>query len=1129
MDLTWYGEVHTADGRSENYPLTATRNDGRMIIEYDAVARTLALQVQEGLILKTIVRIPIQNITANTNAVVGALLAAGTIRVKQKDTLSGLTILTTEIYNNHIEVSFDNFSAKTIGGVSPSIAGNQQPLPQTVIVGQSANFTVLANGTPVPGYKWQRKPNGSSDWGDLDNDSHYSGVTTATLSVNGADLIMSGDQFRCIASNGVSPNAVSNPATLTVLPPPPPAITSGSVASGVVGQLFNYQITASNGPKGYGATGLPASLSIDTNTGTITGTPTVSGAFTVTLSAGNSGGTGTATLTLTVTPAPTPINFLWAGSAGSTANDQHFVNSVCADASGNVYVAGQFRGTATIGGTTLTSRGDYDVLIAKLDANGNYLWVRQAGGTSGEGASAICVDGTGNVYVVGDFIGTASFGSTTLTSRGDVDAFVTKLDANGNFLWARQMGGTSEDHGNAVGVDGSGKVYVTGEFLGTATFGTFSRTAVVYGAFVAKLDASGIFAWVSQMGATDELTAGVVIPYALSVTSTGSVHVGGDLVGFSMDTVNFGGTTFTLQGDQDELHQDAFVAKLDTNGGFVWAKQGKASASKHAHINGIMTDTGGNVYMGGAFDGTLSFGTATLTSTGSLDGYVAKLDPSGVPVWLKQVGGAADGGVDALSLDGAGSVFAAGSFNGAANWSSVSLTSRGADDVFLAKLDAASGNYLLVRQGGGTGDDGSNSLGIDSSGNLYLAGYFSGSASFGNTTLTSQGSYDAFVAKLGVPPALFFTTQPVDRTVNAGESASFSAQASGTVSPTYQWQVRSNGGSAWSNLVNDSHYNGVTTTTLTVSGASPTMSGYQFQCLANNGLSPTAISSAALLTVNQPAIAPGISAHTGDQTIMAGATASFSVTATGTAPLTYRWQRQLATGGAFADLSDNVALGISGATTDTLQFANTPQSFSGFHLHCVVSNAAGVVTSDPALLTVNPLVAPSVTDPISQTITVGAPAAFSVAATGTAPLAYRWQRQLPSGGEFADVSDNPALGVSGVTSDTLRFVNTPQTFNGYRLRCIVTNVAGSATSNPATLTVNSTVTPPRLEARRFNDFGGFLLKGTAGLAYQIEYTDGLTPPQWKSAGTFTLSVSDQPWVDSTSFGKSARYYRVSLP
>ena len=110
--------------------------------------------------------------------------------------------------------------------------------------------------------------------------------------------------------------------------------------------------------------------------------------------------------------------------------------------------------------------------ITKSDASGNLIWAKNLGGSNA--STSIAVDVLRNVYITGSFRGTADFdpgpGTYNLTSAGDEDIFVTKLDASGNFVWAKKMGGASDDDGNSIAVDASGNVYTTGYFQGTADF-----------------------------------------------------------------------------------------------------------------------------------------------------------------------------------------------------------------------------------------------------------------------------------------------------------------------------------------------------------------------------------------------------------------------------------------------------------------------------------------------------------------------------------------------------------------------------------------------------------------------------------------------------------------------------------
>jgi len=123
-----------------------------------------------------------------------------------------------------------------------------------------------------------------------------------------------------------------------------------------------------------------------------------------------------------------------------------------------------------------------------MDSNGNWLWAIQAGGTDNDFGYGIAVDANGNSYATGSFSESVTFGTTTLTSSGYEDIFVAKLDSSGNWLWAKQAGGTDYDDGNGIAVDDNGNSYVTGYYEGSATFGATTLTSIgSWDIFVAKL------------------------------------------------------------------------------------------------------------------------------------------------------------------------------------------------------------------------------------------------------------------------------------------------------------------------------------------------------------------------------------------------------------------------------------------------------------------------------------------------------------------------------------------------------------------------------------------------------------------------------------------------------------------
>ncbi len=365
----------------------------------------------------------------------------------------------------------------------------------------------------------------------------------------------------------------------------------------------------------------------------------------------------------------------WATQAGGTSNDSGYGVSVLAD--GSSIVTGIFQDTATFGSTTLTSAGSNDVFVAKLDASGTYEWVKQAGGTRNDNARGVSVLADGSSIVTGYFQGTATFGSTTFTSAGGSDVFVAKLDADGVYQWATRAGGTSGDSGENIAVLADGSSIVTGYFQGTATFGSTTLTSAGnYDVFVAKIDASGTYEWATQAGGT-----GHDYGYGVSVLADGSSIV----TGYFQGTATFGSTTLTSAGSKD-----VFVAKLDASGNYEWAKQAGGTSSDLGYGVSVLAD--GSSIVTGFFEGTATFGSTTFTSAGSNDVFVAKLDASGDYEWATQAGGTSSDNGIGVSVLADGSSIVTGYFQGTATFGSTTLTSAGSNDVFVAKLDA-SGNF----------------------------------------------------------------------------------------------------------------------------------------------------------------------------------------------------------------------------------------------------------------------------------------------------------------------------------------------------------------------------------------------------------------------------------------------------
>ena len=189
-------------------------------------------------------------------------------------------------------------------------------------------------------------------------------------------------------------------------------------------------------------------------------------------------------------------NYLWVKQF--TATQYIALRALNTLSDGSSIVSGSFKGTASFGATNLTNAGDhYEGYIAKLDSNGNNLWVKHVTGTQYIYPTDVSNLSDGSSIISGYFRGTASFGATNLTSAGDYDSFVAKLDSNGNYLWAKRFGGTEDVYTHNISTFSDGSFIVGGRFEGTANFGGITLTEVgsTSNGFTAKFDSDGNNVW----------------------------------------------------------------------------------------------------------------------------------------------------------------------------------------------------------------------------------------------------------------------------------------------------------------------------------------------------------------------------------------------------------------------------------------------------------------------------------------------------------------------------------------------------------------------------------------------------------------------------------------------------------
>jgi len=367
-------------------------------------------------------------------------------------------------------------------------------------------------------------------------------------------------------------------------------------------------------------------------------------------------------------------------------------------------------------------------------ASGAIDWAIQTGGTSSSQGLGIAYDGAGGALVTGYFYGEASFGSTSLTSRGMQDAFVMHVTASGAIDWAIQAGGSSYDGGNGIAHDGAGGALVTGYFSGEASFGSTSLTSrgmpqdAFACAFVMHVTASGAIDWAIQTGG--ELDDG---GYGIAHDGAGGALV----TGYFYGEASFGSTSLISRGSND-----AFVMHVAASGAIDWAIQ--TGGTSYDGGCSIAHDSEGGAVVMGYFSGESSFGSTSLTSRGEYDVFVMHVTASGAIDWAIQAGGTSYDGGYGIAYDGVGGALVTGYFYGEASFGSTSLISRGDYDAFVMHV-TASGTIDWAIQAGGTSDDRGYGIAHDSAGGALVTGYFKGKTSFGSTSLTSRGGYDAFV------------------------------------------------------------------------------------------------------------------------------------------------------------------------------------------------------------------------------------------------------------------------------------------------------------------------------------------------------------------------------------------------
>jgi hypothetical protein len=358
---------------------------------------------------------------------------------------------------------------------------------------------------------------------------------------------------------------------------------------------------------------------------------------------------------------------VWSRRMGGIDDDG--AGGLAIDTSGNVYATGSFRGTARFMGDEIASFGSDDIFVIKLDSEASRIWVKQMGGSESDAGNDIDVDASGNVYTTGTFKGRADFdpgdGVSRLTSAGNDDVFVSKLDRAGHHVWTRRVGGSDADRGEGITKDSQGHVYIIGSFRGTVDFDpadSFHYNLASAGStdiFALKLNSSGLFIWARGMGGSDsDAGSDIAVDLANNVVVTG----------LFAGTADFNSRLRTVRWRTSSGGADIFLAKLTQLTPDLGFAIGVGS-DEDDFGRAVVTDSEGNVYVTGAFRNTVNFdprGPVSLElSSASYDWpdvFVAKYSSDGRLAWVRSLGGTGfDAGFD-ITVGTEGSIYVTGRF-----------------------------------------------------------------------------------------------------------------------------------------------------------------------------------------------------------------------------------------------------------------------------------------------------------------------------------------------------------------------------------------------------------------------------------------------------------------------------------
>jgi hypothetical protein len=456
----------------------------------------------------------------------------------------------------------------------------------------------------------------------------------------------------------------------------------------------------------------------------------------------------------------------WAGKFGGNGED--VVRDFYVDRQGNSYTTGYFTDTADFdisvpNEANLISEGFFDVFVQKTDSQGNFLWAKNIGSADFEYGVAITADDSGNVYITGYYDGTIDCdpGSNQelLTSEGNGDIFILKLNSSGEFVWGKSVGGAGYEEATAIATDANGNVIVLGYLYEEVDFDPSENnyllnTTGISDTFILTLDANGNFNSAKTYGGT-----GLDLGLDMKIAVNGDIYI----TGYFDETSDFDPnplTSFNVTPNANGF--TSYVLHLNSSGEFIniFHTLGGDVSSR-----GIDVDNDGNAYIAGYFSGVADFdgnpinGTENIySSTEFYNGFLLKINSLGEFVWAKHIEcNNTLFGFD-ISVGSTGEVYASGYFDGTADFDpsagifELTKSTLNPTDAFLVALKA-NGDFRSAYTFGGAASLDTHKMGIDGNNNVYLSAHFEGEVDInpmadGVINATSLGFRDCYLIKM---------------------------------------------------------------------------------------------------------------------------------------------------------------------------------------------------------------------------------------------------------------------------------------------------------------------------------------------------------------------------------------------